>query len=410
MFSKSPSWLKRYKSPALPPIKWEKEGGFFIPPEVKIPVAAGEALLVKKGERVLAGQPLGRDHQGVMTHATLSGSVSQIDDGFQIDGRRTKEVIIRQEGQQTMIPLEKPQLEGKEDFLRALADMGIGNFQSGPYQAVLVNGTEYEPCLVTAKEELASNWPSLLAGMAGVRKHLALQRAVVVLDESGPAFEAPAATTIRVPRSYPKGADAQLTELVFGKDMDPGKVLFLDLYELAAIGEFLVSGMPRLKRRLTAAGQALAHPQTLTVPIGTSAMDVAGFCGGLRERAVKIVFGGPLTGQAALSSGQPVTRDTDGMLFLTLDEARRREETPCIRCGVCIGICPAGLNPAVIDQQIRGWKKTGLEKYDASSCLFCGSCAFICPAGRHLSQSLQLAKNALAARDFSKTTKDPEGV
>ena len=67
--------------------------------------------------------------------------------------------------------------------------------------------------------------------------------------------------------------------------------MMLNVTTVSSIGKFLKTGMPLVNKRLTVAGDAVAHPKNLEVPIGTPAADVLAFCG-TREEPRKVIVGG----------------------------------------------------------------------------------------------------------------------
>jgi len=98
-------------------------------------------------------------------------------------------------------------------------------------------------------------------------------------------------------------------------------------------------------RVVTVTGQAVARPGNFEVPIGTAVGELLDFCGGVTEKAAKVVLGGPMMGIAIADLATPVTKTTNAITVLTGRQIGRakyeRRETPCIRCGRCIEACPS---------------------------------------------------------------------
>ena len=52
-------------------------------------------------------------------------------------------------------------------------------------------------------------------------------------------------------------------------------------------------------------------------------------------------------------------------------------ESPCIRCGECERICPAGLSPYKIDFAAINNDLSLCDKLYATECISCGSCSYV---------------------------------
>jgi len=108
-------------------------------------------------------------------------------------------------------------------------------------------------------------------------------------------------------------------------------------------------------------------------------------------------MGGPMMGMASSTDNIPSTKTTSGILVFTKEEARIPKSGPCIKCGKCVSICPAFLEPLFISAySLKDDFKTA-EKYKALDCIECGSCSFVCPSKRPLLQSIRVAKREIIA-------------
>ena len=84
--------------------------------------------LVKAGDRVLLGQKIGDSGEffSVPIHASCSGTVTGIEDYQTINGMKTKLVVIENDHQYEVSPeVEKPNIRGREDFLKAVRESGL---------------------------------------------------------------------------------------------------------------------------------------------------------------------------------------------------------------------------------------------------------------------------------------------
>ena len=89
-----------------------------------------------------------------------------------------------------------------------------------------------------------------------------------------------------------------------------------------------------------------------------------------------------------------MTKTTSGIVVLP---PARLTESPCIRCGGCVSVCPAGLTPWKIDFAERAGDGALCERLDADACIGCGCCSYICPARRELARHTILARDRVRA-------------
>ena len=93
-----------------------------------------------------------------------------------------------------------------------------------------------------------------------------------------------------------------------------------------------------------------------------------------------------------------VTKANNGILILDAAQTKALEESPCIRCGRCLDVCPIGLEPLRIRADIDAHDLDRAKKDGLLDCILCGACAYICPARRRLTASCKAAKEELSAR------------
>ena len=201
-----------------------------------------------------------------------------------------------------------------------------------------------------------------------------------------------------LPSVYPQGGEKVLVYHTTGKVIPMGKLpidvgcIVCNCTTVAAIGNFVKTGMPLVKKCVTVDGGAIASPKNVIAPIGTSIADLIEFCGGFKCEPKKILYGGPMMGIAVPDTSAPVLKNTNAILALTEKEMRDSETSPCIRCGSCLNTCPFGINPAGIARALDKKDVETMEKLGANLCMECGCCSFVCPAHIQLVQSNKLAK------------------
>jgi electron transport complex protein RnfC len=164
---------------------------------------------------------------------------------------------------------------------------------------------------------------------------------------------------------------------------------------MIACYEAVEKNLPLTEIVMTVSGNGIKTPKNLKVALGTPFSDIASYCGGISDNAVKLIAGGPMMGKALISLNH-YTRITDsGFLVLDDKETSTASPTNCINCAMCARNCPMRLMPMYIESYTLAGDYKNAEKYGAMSCLECGSCAFNCPAKRPLVQSISYAKSKI---------------
>jgi electron transport complex protein RnfC len=166
----------------------------------------------------------------------------------------------------------------------------------------------------------------------------------------------------------------------------------------AAIANAIKTGMPLIERICTITGKGVKEPKNLLIKVGTSFKEIIEQCGGYNGKPGKIIMGGPMMGLAQYSDEIPAVKTTSGILIFTPEEARLPKPKPCIKCGKCVEICPAFLQPLYISAYSLNNMHETAEKYNALDCIECGSCSFICPSKRPLLQSIRVSKREILAK------------
>ena len=394
------------------------------PAQVVLPLAgAGTASavpLVVPGDRVRAGQKLADAVPGqAAVHASVSGTVAAVEPRQQIRGGAALSAVIDSDGTNT--PVASPawrrvDKDASPASLRPgeLADIaaqagltamdGTGRPLSqllrdamGKADALLIDGTESEPYVTSRRRLMADRPEAVLGGVRLLMQALSLPRATLALE--GSQYDAVAALRSYLPL---RGGDIELwllrsrypQPLTFHQE---GRALFT-VCSAAALWDAVYRGQALTHRIITVAGSAVARPANLLVPIGTPVSDLIREAGGWKEEPVRLVAGGPMTGKAQFDLTAPVTGETRALLALSAADLYPsiRPESPCLRCGRCVEVCPAGLAPLFLHLYVRSGQWEALEREQISACTECGACAYVCPAHLRLVHSIRVGKRRLS--------------
>ena len=178
--------------------------------------------------------------------------------------------------------------------------------------------------------------------------------------------------------------------------MDTG-VVVNNVATAAQIAKTIKTGMPLIERITTVTGSCIVEPKNLVTRVGTLVSEIIEQCGGLRidKKVGKIIMGGPMMGIAQHTVDIPVNKGASGILCLDEQESKTPKQQSCLRCGKCLDVCPAFLQPLYISAYSLKGDYKNTESYRALDCIECGSCSFICPARRPLLQSIRNAKREI---------------
>ena len=253
----------------------------------------------------------------------------------------------------------------------------------------------------------------VIDGLRAIMKVLGVTKGYIGIEDNKPdaiqvmkeaASSHPEVEIVGLHTKYPQGAEKQLIYACTkrevpsgGLPMDAGAVVN-NVATAAAISVAIKTGMPLTSRICTITGSAIAEPKNLLIKVGTPINEIIEQCGGFKTTPGKVVMGGPMMGMATNTVDIPSTKTTSGILCFTEEEAKIPDPEPCIKCGKCVTICPAFLEPQGISARSLLYDFEGAESVNALDCIECGSCSFICPSKRPLLQSIRVAKREILAK------------
>jgi Na+-translocating ferredoxin:NAD+ oxidoreductase subunit C len=396
--------------------------------------------LVAPGDAVRRGEVLGSDAAGLhaVVHASISGVVEELTTCSMPDGSHVPAVAIRRtsagaadDDQLLLEPLDLDGLtdDAFADAVRARVEeagiVGLGGATFPTHvklavrdriDTVIVNGAECEPYITVDDRIMQERADRVLRGLEIVRRVVGAERGFVACEINKPAAlerlrEAAAAfehiDAVPLDTRYPHGAEKHLVKAVLNREVAlralPSSVgvLVNNVQTVMAIADAVDFGRALHARVVTASGRGLTSPKNLLVPIGTSVGDVIEFCGGAATADPAVIVGGPMTGTRIQDFTIPVTKATSGIVLLTQEEYAGSIPMACIRCGMCVEVCPMYLPPNRITAYAN---KDMLEEAVGAgldACILCGACQFVCPSKRPLLEWIKRGK-ALAAEQLKK--------
>ncbi|MDQ7817736.1 MAG: electron transport complex subunit RsxC [Melioribacteraceae bacterium] len=404
------------------------------PKQIIIPLTQhlGKAAkpIVKKGTEVKAGELIAEQDGFISSpvHSPVSGKVSKITVGANVIGFPKDAIVIEsnETNEIVFMPLLDPEKVTPDEIRERVKIAGIvgqGGAAFPTYiklspppdkkiDVIILNGCECEPYLTRDYRYMIERTNDLIAGLRLIMKAVGVEKGAIGIEDNKPdaiiklteaVKDYPNISIEVLETKYPQGAEKMLIKAVTGKEVPPGKLPFdvgtviQNIGTAIAINDAVAKGEPQFTAALTVSGLGINQPKNLIVPIGTPLSDILDFCGGVKENAVKVVVGGPMMGVAQYDFSAPVMKATSGILVLTDEEVNEHEETPCLRCGKCIDVCPLNLIPTKLARLSSLEKFEDAEQLGITVCMECGTCTYTCPANIPLVQWIRFGKQRVMA-------------
>ena len=398
--------------------------------------------LVSKNDQVEAGQKIGDSDAFVSApvHSPVNGKVKNVALQSHAVLGRSLAVIIDADPENN--PQKQPDFQLSSDFdlgsyspqqicdtVRDAGIVGMGGAgfptrvkiepnPQMPKETMIINACECEP-YITCDNRIMLEWTrQIIAGIRLAKKASGCSEVFIAIEDNKPRAitaitEAIAASgdgdqieVVPVKTKYPQGGERQLITSVLRKNVPTGGIppmigiLVLNVATTAAIAEAVIDGQPLTHRTVTVTGEGVANAGNYYVPIGASIGELIEHCGGLTAEAVKVVLGGPMMGIAVADMTTPTTKTTGAITVLTKDQIGSAKfagrQTPCIRCGRCLEVCPEHINPTRIAHAVKYDLFDVAESYYLNACIECGCCSYVCPAKIELTGYIKTGKILLA--------------
>ena len=390
--------------------------------------------MIKVGDKVLKGQLLAYS-QGLISapvHAPSSGIIVDVNDypAPHPSALPIRTIVLETDGKDQWMPIQGVadpfQLSPEEISLRvgAAGIVGLGGAtfptavklnmgRENRIDTLIINGSECEPYLSCDDRLMQECAEQIIDGVRLMLHGMEAENAVVAIEDNKPqaylAMQAAALPyrqikTLQIPSRYPMGWDRQLIRYVTGKEVPVGcrsseiGVTIHNVGTAYAVHKAIRLGQPLLSRIITVAGGAVKRPMNVEVPFGTLITELFKFCEVSSKETARIIMGGPMMGDALPHSGLPTVKATSGILALTAAELKNDEQQPCIRCASCVSVCPAGLRPLDMANNIRINQLDAAVDLGLKDCISCGCCTYICPSNIPLVQYFKYASGEVIAR------------
>ena len=395
-------------------------------------IGAPAKPVVKKGDRVLVGQRIAEAGGFVSAHihASVSGTVKNIEPHLTAGGTKVESIIIENDGEYEVMERPAPanwQEMDRKDLLAVIQDAGIVGMGGAGFPThvklspknpdsidyIIVNGSECEPYLTSDYRRMLEEPEKVVTGLEIVLHMFPQASGIIAIEDNKPeAIRIMKEQTADHPKiqvnvmktKYPEGAERQLIYANTGRYINSGMLpadagcIVHNVDTVTAIYKAVVEGVPLIDRIITISGDDIVDPKNFKVLLGTSLQELIEAAGGyLDGEPEKIISGGPMMGKAMFSTEVPAVKGSSAVLCMKKDEVAACEPSNCIRCGRCVAVCPGRVNPTKLASLAEHGKLDAFVEQDGMECCECGCCSYVCPAKRHLTQTIAATRKAILA-------------
>ena len=396
-------------------------------------IGAPAKPVVKKGDCVLKGQLIAEAGGFVSSpiYSSVSGKVKGLEQRFNPTGSQVECIVVENDGEYKEVEYEpvKPLEEmTREEIINKIGDAGIVGMGGAGFptkvklspkepdkiEYIIANCAECEPYITADYRRMLEYTEDLVSGMKVILSLFPNARGVFAVEDNkkdcieklqkavagDPRIDVKALMT-----KYPQGAERQLiyavTKRAINSTMLPADAgCIVDNVEtLIGIHNAVIKGKPLMERVVTVSGDAVEKPGNFMAPFGINHRELVEAAGGLKAEPQKLISGGPMMGFAMYDTHVPCIKTSSACLCLEKDDVADAEQTACINCGRCVGVCPGHVIPARLATFAEHGDMESFQKFDGMECCECGCCSYICPAKRPLTQMIKsMRKMVLASR------------
>ena len=303
-------------------------------------------------------------------------------------------------------------------------------------QAIIISTVNLEPFSVRGDVQLEAHFEEFVAAVEKLQPVLEYQPVWMVF----PIYRSELGNKVRdfargkawiriaeIERKYPNDNDRLLAKRLGLKASD-GPVWCVRTEGIMATHCALVRNTSACNRAIAVGGPSVAKPSHMYALSGypiDSIMEQVG----LTEES-RVIMGGALTGrevdgqikgldaESTSITALPVTYRREILSFVMPGFGKRSytntfaslirpkfderiptilygEVRPCINCGYCVDVCPAGIFPSAIHKANYANDFDSIEKFKPMLCVECGLCSYVCTSKIDLFKEILDVKEAL---------------
>lgn len=347
------------------------------PEYVYIPILPNSKLLVSKSKKVKIGTPLISHNyeiftspiSGVITDIKKISTINSEEDALEIKNDFEEACAKESKVKKNILNIKKEVLD------KALALFKI-NLINKKY--IVLNCIDDDPYTLTESFYLFKEYTDFLEVLDKLSDIYKLQISIAVKASNNFSINElinylgmyPNIKLEIVPNLYLLGSKRFLLKQLNLTESDTAVIKGSSFYHLS---NFLKRGRLKTDKLITISGDNIEVPSVIKTKIGTPINKILKAIKEKNEESV--YFGNSLmNGKEVTTNNLIVTDELSSVIIMKKETINKshKKEAKCINCGLCIDICPVGINPLLLKN----------EKYYQKCkdrCLGCGLCSYICP-------------------------------
>lgn len=395
-------------------------------------IGAPAVAIVKKGDRVLAGQKIAEAGGFVSSpiYATVSGTVKAIEPRRVVTGDNVMSIVVENDGQYEeaeRFPVKKLSEYTKEEIIERVKEAGVVGMGGAGFPTFIklspkepekidyciVNCAECEPYLTSDYRRILEEPEKVIGGLKIIMSLFNKSHGILAVEDNKPdciellkklTKDDTNISVKALKTKYPQGAERQIIYATTGRAINSSMLpaeagcIVDNVDTVVAIYHAVIEGKPLMERIVTVTGDAVVKPRNFKVKIGTNYHELIEEAGGFKKQPEKIISGGPMMGFAIFDLDVPTTKTASALLCMTHDDVSAMEPTACINCGRCVEVCPSRILPKLLADYAENYNEDAFLANNGMECCECGCCSFVCPAKRTLTQNIKSMRKMLLAK------------
>jgi Na+-transporting NADH:ubiquinone oxidoreductase subunit A len=319
----------------------------------------------------------------------------------------------------------------------------------GTPRAVIVSTVQLDPFVARGDVEIRKRLRHFTRGLEHLQSLLEYQPMYLVVPDIGSPLAQQVRETVRgyarvklvqVPLRYPFDNRTLIARGLGLAQAPDGPVWFVGTEGVLAIDRALTLSKPSTVRIVSVGGPAVTEATHVKAMPGYPLDRI--LAGRVREGPCRVLCGGVFQGRSlddaqrgldAECSGLTVVPEPEEREFLAfmrpgwdrrsysrcfastlrrpfgegLTAALRGERRPCVNCGSCEEVCPAGIMPHLIHKYLYQDALEEAERARTDLCVACGLCSFVCPSKIELTKEFVEAQETIQ-RELHPPQEEPE--
>ena len=325
---------------------------------------------------------------------------------------------------------------GAWEFFRDARTGGVPD-PFGIPAAVVVSTARFEPFVARGDVQIRKRLASFTRGLEHVQSLLEYQPIYLVVPGIESAFGLRVQEAVRghawvrlvrIPLRYGLDDFSVLARAFVPEAHSKGTIWGIGSAGVLAVDHALTLGRPATARIISLGGPGVASPSHLRAMPGYPLEGILN--GRIADGPMRVIDGGVLTGRTVPESQRGLGVECEGLTVVPehtereflgflrpgfdrasysrcfmsavrgrfpgrLTTALRGERRPCISCGFCEEICPAGIMPHLIHRCLYEDELEEAERARADLCVGCGLCSFVCPSKIELWEEITTAQEKI---------------